>query len=137
MSRKILCATDGTDHAATAVVHAAESAAREKADLILCLVNVMHGGGRGPMISNWTDEQADEILNEAEALAKHHGAPKVHRVVVKSREAASGVVGYAEANGIDRIVTGTGDKRGLSRLVLGSVAGDIAGRAHCSVTVAR
>ncbi|EKE17298.1 MAG: hypothetical protein ACD_10C00512G0002, partial [uncultured bacterium] len=30
-----------------------------------------------------------------------------------------------------------GDKRGLSRLVLGSVAADVAARAHCSVTIAR
>ena len=54
-----------------------------------------------------------------------------------SREAAAAIVQYAEENGFDHIVLGTGDKRGVSRLVLGSVAADVAGRAHCSVTVAR
>jgi nucleotide-binding universal stress UspA family protein len=40
-------------------------------------------------------------------------------------------------NKVGHIVMGTGDKRGISRLVLGSVAADVAGRAHCSVTIAR
>jgi nucleotide-binding universal stress UspA family protein len=54
-----------------------------------------------------------------------------------SREAASSIVHYAETNGYDHIVMGTGDKRGMSRLMLGSVAADVSGRAHVSVTVAR
>jgi nucleotide-binding universal stress UspA family protein len=57
--------------------------------------------------------------------------------MVRAREAAGGIVQYAEANGFDHIVMGTGDKRGISRLILGSVAGEVAGRAHCTVTVAR
>lgn len=137
MTRKILCATDGTDHSAVAVVQAAEMAAREKAELTLCIVNVAHGGGRGPLISHWTEDEVTKVLSEAEAMAKKHGASKVMTAVVKSREAAAGVVGYAETHGFDHIVTGTGDKRGISRLVLGSVAGEIAGRSHCTVTVAR
>lgn len=44
---------------------------------------------------------------------------------------------YAEDAKFNHIVTGTGDKKGVSRLVLGSVAADVARRAHCSVTVAR
>ena len=57
--------------------------------------------------------------------------------LLRSREAATGVVMYAEEGKYDIIITGTGDKHGLSRLVLGSVAADIVGRAHCSVMVAR
>ena len=44
---------------------------------------------------------------------------------------------YAHENGFDHIVMGTGDKRGLKRLMMGSVATDVAAKAHCSVTVAR
>ena len=71
------------------------------------------------------------------ALAAKHGAKAAETVAIRSREAAGGVVSYAETNGFDHIVMGTGDKRGMSRLILGSVAGEVAGRAHCSVTVAR
>ena len=137
MTSKILCATDGADHSSIAVIHAAEMAALAKAPLTICVVNVVHGGGRGPMINHWTDADVETILKDAVALAAKHGAAKAETVTIRSREAAGGVVGYAETNGFDHIVMGTGDKRGISRLVLGSVAGEVAGRAHCTVTVAR
>jgi nucleotide-binding universal stress UspA family protein len=137
MTRKILCATDGTDHSSIAVIQAAELSAKTGAALTICTVNVAHGGGRGPMINHWSDAEVETILNDAVALAEKHGGKSVERVTLRSREAAGGVVAYAETNGFDHIVMGTGDKRGISRLVLGSVAGEVAGRAHCSVTVAR
>jgi nucleotide-binding universal stress UspA family protein len=57
--------------------------------------------------------------------------------VVTDREASSGLISFAMANQIDHIVIGTGDKRGLSRLFLGSVATDVAARAPCTVIIAR
>lgn len=137
MTLKILCATDGTDHSATAVIQAAEMAAKNKGALTLCTVNIAHGGGRGPVINHWTDVQLEKILDDAVALAGKHGVKDAHKAAILSREAAAGIVSYAETNGFDHIVMGTGDKRGISRLVLGSVAGEVAGRAHCTVTVAR
>ena len=137
MTQKILCATDGTDHSSIAVIQAAELAARSGASLTICTVNVAHGGGRGPMINHWSDAEVETILKDAVALAAKHGAKAADTVAIRSREAAGGVVSYAETNGFDHIVMGTGDKRGMSRLILGSVAGEGAGRAHCSVTVAR
>jgi len=137
MTRKILCPTDGTDHSNQAVIQAAELAAKFGAALTLCVVNVAHGGARGPIIKHWEDDAVAKILDDATALAASHGVADVHRVDIVSREAAAGIVGYAEENGYDHIVMGTGDKRGVSRLVLGSVAADVSGRAHCTVTVAR
>jgi Universal stress protein family len=56
---------------------------------------------------------------------------------VKSRDAARSIVVYGEDNDIDHIVVGTGGKRGVARLMLGSVSSDVIARAHCPVTVAR
>jgi nucleotide-binding universal stress UspA family protein len=137
MTKHILCPTDGTDHSTQAVIQAAELSKKFGADLTLCVVNVALGGARGPTINQWTNDEVEKILNDAAALAAKHGAPKAHRVDIISREAAAGIVTYAETNGFDHIVMGTGDKRGISRLMLGSVAADVSGRAHCSVTVAR
>ena len=137
MTVKILCPVDGTEHATHAVEFAAELAQKLGGELSLCLVNVAHGGSRGPLIHHWSDVDALEILNSATAIATAKGAKPVASAVVLDREAASGIVRYADINKIDHIVMGTGDKRGVSRLVLGSVAADVAGRAHCSVTVAR
>lgn len=137
MTKSVLCPTDGTSHSTQAVIAAAELAAKYGAALSICVVNVAHGGGRGPLIHHWTDAEAQKLLNDAEDLAKANGVASVHTAVVIDREAASGIVGYAETHGIDHIVMGTGDKRGFSRLMLGSVAADVAARAHCSVTIAR
>lgn len=137
MTMKVLCPTDGTPHSMQAVAAAAELATKYGAALTICVVNVAHGGGRGPLIHHWSDAEAQKLLDDAVAAAAQNGQADVHTAIVIDREAASGIVGYAETHGIDHIVMGTGDKRGLSRLVLGSVAADVAARAHCSVTIAR
>ena len=137
MTKKILCAIDDTDHAKNAVIQAAELSAKTGAALTVCTVNVMQGGLRGPAIYLHDDADIKKILDNAASLARKHGANKMSETELKGREISTAVVQYAEQNGFDHIVTGTGDKRGLSRLALGSVAADIAGRAHCTVTVAR
>jgi nucleotide-binding universal stress UspA family protein len=137
MTKKILCATDGTTHSTHAVELAAQMAAKFGARLSVCVVNVAHGGARGPLIYSMEDAQVKTVLDAAAATARQAGAGQVEELALRSREAAAAIVQYAEENGYDHIVVGTGDKRGVSRLVLGSVAADVAGRAHCSVTVAR
>ena len=137
MPTKILCATDGTGHGSAAVAEAARMAAKYGAELTLCTVNVMRGGGRGAIMNDMEDSEVTRILDEAVALAKGNGAAKATAAAILSREAAAGIVAYADEKGYDHIVVGTGDKRGISRLVLGSVAADVAARAHCPVTVVR
>jgi nucleotide-binding universal stress UspA family protein len=135
--KKILCATDGTSHSAHAVELAAEMAKKLGAHLSICTVNVAHGGSRGPLIYTMEDDEVKKVLDTAAGVARKMGVAKVDELALRSREAAAAIVQYAEENGYDQIVVGTGDKRGVSRLVLGSVASDVAGRAHCSVLVAR
>jgi nucleotide-binding universal stress UspA family protein len=137
MTTKVLCPIDGTPHSLQALKAAADIATKFGAELSICLVNVAHGGGRGPLIHHWDDADAQKILDQAAASVKAQGVKVAHSAVVLDREAASGIVGYAEDKGIDHIVMGTGDKRGFSRLMLGSVAADVCARAHCTVTVAR
>jgi nucleotide-binding universal stress UspA family protein len=137
MTSKILCATDGTENSTHAVELAGLLAAKLGASLSICAVNVARGGVRGPLIYNWEDAEVKSILDAAAKTARKAGASQVDELALRSREAASAIVQYAEENGYGHIVVGTGDKRGVSRLVLGSVAADVASRAHCSVTVAR
>ncbi|NJM28900.1 MAG: universal stress protein [Rhizobiales bacterium] len=137
MSGKILCATDGTAHSAHAIEFAAKTASKSAAALTLCTINEARGGARGPLIYAHEDADIDRILAEAAETAKHQGAKSVQMVALKSRDTAAAVVRYAEENGFGHIVVGTGDKHGIARLVLGSVAGAIASRAHCTVTIAR
>ncbi|MDQ7262093.1 universal stress protein [Paracoccus sp. PS-1] len=137
MIQKILCPTDGTDHSDIAVAYAAQLAAKFGASLTICVVNIAHGGARGPVIHHWTNQEMTDKLERARTLALENGVAEVKQVDIVNREAAAGIVTYAEHNAYDQIVVGTGDKRGLSRLMLGSVAADVMARAHCTVTVAR
>jgi nucleotide-binding universal stress UspA family protein len=137
MTAKILCPTDGSDHATVGVLLAAEVAKATGGHLTICVVNVAHGGVRGPTISHWVAEDVKKLLESAEALAKSEGATDVATIELVAREAAPAIITFAEQNGFTHIVMGTGDKRGLQRLVLGSVASEVATRAHCTVTIAR
>lgn len=134
--RRILVATDGSAHSERAVAHAAWLSKAGGVPLVVAMVNVMLGA-RGPMTLSHPEAEAKAIVDKAAAEARTAGATVEAATVVTGREASSAVVNFAEANGVDVIVTGTGDKTGLSRLVLGSVAGDIAARAHCTVVIAR
>lgn len=137
MSKKILCPTDGSDHAAVGLAHAIELAKQSGAKLTACVVNIAHGGARGPTINHWTAEEVAALISAAEATGKAAGLADVGTVELVAREAAPAIIAYADQNGYDHIVMGTGDKRGVKRLVLGSVAAEVSGQAHCTVTVAR
>lgn len=137
MSKKILCPTDGSDHAKVGIDHAMELAKQSGARLTVCVVNIAHGGARGPTINHWNADEVAALLSAAEANGKAAGLDEVGTVELVAREAAPAIIAYAEQNGYDKIVMGTGDKRGLKRLVLGSVAAEVAERAHCTVTIAR
>lgn len=137
MTSKILCPTDGSDHAAVGVHLAVEVAKATGGHLTLCVVNIALGGARGPTINQWTPEQAQKLMADAEALAKADGLTDVGTVEIVAREAAPAICAYALQNGYTHIVMGTGDKKGLKRLVLGSVASEVVSHAHCTVTVAR
>ena len=137
MAKKILCPTDGSDHATLGLHSAVELARLMGAHLTICVVNIAHGGARGPTINHWTDEEAEAILSKAAAKAREAGAGSIDTAVLISRGAGPAIIAYAEEIAADQIVMGTGDKRGVKRLVLGSVATEVAGQAGCSVTVAR
>lgn len=137
MVHKILCAVDGTAHSDKAVQFAAELANKLGSKLTLASVNVMIGGARSGAMYIKDDKEVQDALDAAVKIAAAAGAKGAETAYLRSREAAAGVVAFAEQEDCDIIVTGTGDKHGLSRLVLGSVAADIAGRAHCTVIIAR
>lgn len=139
MMNKILCAVDDTEHAKNAIIVATELSKAANAELMLLAVNPLTGGyGRGGISTfAWTGEQVDRLLASAAATAREHGAAGAKVRSVKSRDVARAIVIFAEDNDIDHIVVGTGEKGGLTQLMLGSVSRDVVSRAHCPVTVAR
>lgn len=137
MDRHILVATDDTEHSKLAVAYAIHLAIMSKAELTIAVVNVAMGGMRGPVLYSYSEADAKKIASSAVEKARLAGVKNAHEIVILSREADSAIIQYADEKKVDHIVVGTGDKGSISRLVLGSVAADVARRAHCTVTIAR
>ena len=137
MYKKILCATDGSEHAQIAVKQAVDLAKSEGAKLAFVMVNVAVAGPRGPLMYRWDEPYVNKTLENARTTAVQAGLTEVEVVGIKSRDAAGAVIEYADEHEVDNIITGTGDRNLLSRLGLGSFAREISAKAHCSVTVAR
>lgn len=136
--KHILCCVDGSEHAEIALRAAIELSAKLSADLSLLVVNVTFGRSpRGPQALIWTNDEAQAILDQACDVVAKNGQKPANAGIAVAREASTGIIDHALEHDIDAIVIGTGDKRGLSRLFLGSVAMDVANRAHCTVIVAR
>jgi nucleotide-binding universal stress UspA family protein len=136
---KILCAIDGSDHSKPALELAGRLAKALDADLTILAVNQLVGGGlrSGPSTSLWSEPEVQGTLAGAKATAQSAGASKIKAVGADSRDVARAITFYAEDNGFDQIIVGTGGKSAVSRLMLGSVSRDVVDRAHCPVTVAR
>jgi nucleotide-binding universal stress UspA family protein len=136
MTKKILCATDGSDHSDAAVDSAANMAAKFGAKMTVIAVNIHIPEGRGASHPLWTEEQVDEILASAKNKAKAKASVEAETVKVTGRDPTAVIIDYAAKNGFDHVVVGT-PRKGVSRIVLGSVAAAVAAKAHCPVTVAR
>ena len=115
MTSKILCPTDGSDHAAVGLHLAVEIAKATGGHLTVCVVNIAHGGARGPTINHWTKEEVTKLMEDAEAKAKADGLADVGTVELVAREPAPAIVSYADQNGYTQIVMGTGDKHGVKQ----------------------
>lgn len=137
MTKKILCAVDGSDHGKRAIGVAAEIAKGAGAELILVAVDQVFMDGRSAAVHKLGSEQMGKLLADAQALATQHGAASVRTVGITARDVARSILNYADEHQVDHIVVGTGEKSAATRLVIGSVSHDLVTRAHCSVTVAR
>ncbi|WP_254761837.1 universal stress protein [Natrinema marinum] len=82
-----------------------------------------------------SQEAAEALLEDAEAIAREYGAEIETATEVGT--VAETVVDYAQEHDVGHIVLGSHGRRGLSRFLLGSVAERIAKRAPVSVTIIR
>ena len=136
MVMKILCATDGLPHSDDAVAYAIDFAKKLGGHLTFIAINVplLTRGVKSFLLE---DAEIERILVTAQNKARQSGLADVGAAMAAGRDVAATIVHYAEQNGIDHIVVGTGGPGFVSRLLLGSVSSAVIARAHCPVTVAR
>ncbi len=136
MTKKILCAVDGSDHSRRAIAVASELAKAVGGELNLLVVDQVSFDGRSAPVHRLNHSGVTEILEAARTVAAAAGYPEPKLTALASRDVARGILNFAEEHNVDHIVVGTGEKGTATRLVVGSVSHDLVGRAHCSVPVA-
>jgi len=137
----ILYPTDFSKCASHALPHAISLAERFGADLHLLHATVLHEGDPGNAVHRLPNmEGLYQILEqhaETQMLStlEDHGSKgfTVRHAQVRSISAPGAILDYAAEGDIDLIIMGTHGRRGLRRLLLGSVAEEVVRLAPCPV----
>lgn len=143
MNNKLLCATDGSHSAEKAVDYAIALAGKSGAHLTFLTVNhvtsedLSHSAFWDSAVLSAADAQLQGELQAATAKAKAAGLANVACATVEGHNIAAAIIGFAEKNGYDHVITGSVGRTGVARMLLGSIAQDIIVKAHCPVTVVR
>jgi nucleotide-binding universal stress UspA family protein len=137
--KKILLATDGSEHskrAAENALHIGKCSSGSKIDIVYV---IDHDKVKSDVLSNW---------NTAEIGDKHKSRLKdIEKMVKDSRVAfetkilhgdpGPAIVEYANKNKFDVLVIGSRGLNGLQEFVLGSVSHKVAKRANCPVLIVK
>lgn len=122
MYDEILLPTDGSDPAAAAARHARSLATAFDATLhVLGVVDVDGAAGvfdAGGVDEAFVERLTDQVRADTEAIDA--GGARVERATVQG-DPADAILDYAEEHGIGMLVMGTHGRRGVRRLVAGSV----------------
>lgn len=84
--------------------------------------------------SNAVRAEASKVLDSVEAECKEHGV-KCENVLIEASNVDQGILEQAEAHKCNLIVMGTHGRRGLNRLLMGSVARSVLSHAKIPVLV--
>ena len=121
--KRILLATDFSPYAQAGLAHAVRFAEALDAELHLLNIQVPYGP-TSPLLEEFPgDADARKELQDIEG-----GTARVIRVVARGIAAAPAILEYAEEHDIDMIVMGSHGRRGVRRLLLGSVTEEVARR---------
>jgi nucleotide-binding universal stress UspA family protein len=145
--KKILYPTDFSRCAEQALTHAVHFAEQYGAQLHMLHAVILHAydpNNPEMVFPSLEDEDLRRQLNELagekmRAVAAAHGAEGlvVRHVEDRGISAAAVILDYAERNDMDLIVMGTHGRRGLSHMLLGSVAEEVVRQARCAVVTVR
>lgn len=138
---KILCAVD-FDESAAVVLHFARDLARQNG-ATLCALHVaplpLNATEFSPIPMDPYPVWEKTARAELEKLAAAHleGREVTYQIETRSGEAADGILGQAEEMDADLIVLATHGRKGVSHLLLGSVAERVIRRSLRPVLVVR
>jgi nucleotide-binding universal stress UspA family protein len=137
----ILCPTDLSACAGHALPHAVRLAGLCRADLHLVNALVVHEADPGnaahrlPNMDHLYEALERHAQAQMQSVMDEHGDAgfRIKSAQVRSLSAAGAILDYAGENDVDLIVMGTHCRRGMRRLLLGSVAEQVVRLAPCPV----
>ncbi|ELY52599.1 universal stress protein [Natronolimnohabitans innermongolicus] len=144
MAKDVLVPIDDSDRSTQAL----EFACREYPDAAITALHILDPGDfyaatgiEGGAMANYDEIQkhhenrAEELLTQARETAAEHD------VEIETDHVIGGVsrsiVDYAEEHDVDHVVIGSHGRTGASRILLGSVAENVARRSPVPVTIVR
>lgn len=139
MLKKIVVATDGSDHAKKAIDFASDIASRYEAKMyIIHVVFPLPSMLRGYDIDKIEENQhkvAEEIIASAEREVKKKGL-KDYQSLMLDGDPAQEIIEFARSQGVDMIIMGSHGAGRTEMLLLGSVSHKVCHLADCTcVTV--
>jgi nucleotide-binding universal stress UspA family protein len=141
MPQKVLIPVGGSSVATAALEHALSILGNGEITALHVIEADEPGGGiRERALPRTTQEHHEAAVEDADrvlAAARRRAAADGETLTTAAAYGSPirEIVDYAERNGFDRIVVGSHDRSGVSRLLLGSVAEGVARRSTIPVTV--
>jgi nucleotide-binding universal stress UspA family protein len=143
--RKVLFPTDFSPFSQRALPYAAHLAGKHGAELHILHAIVLHDDDPHDPAHHFPDflevrSVLEELANERMGtLIREHDIPDLVLKLVHRRDisAAPPIVEYAQEEDIDLVVMGTHGRRGVRKLLLGSVTNEVIRLAPCSVLTVR
>jgi len=138
--KRVLIAVDGSEVSLRAVEHASRIAKQDGAQLVALHVVAappFETVGELGEYYNIARKEAKKWMKEAEGMAEAQGLTLRSEVIVGAYSVVDAIIGYAESNSVDLIVSGTKGRTPSARTLLGSVASGLVEYAGCAVLVIR
>jgi nucleotide-binding universal stress UspA family protein len=136
MYKKVIWATDGSEHADRAMSHAVQAAKADDAELHVVHVIEKLVSGRASGLNAYAneDEVKAKVEQQAQTIAADSGLKtSVHMIVGLSNRIGDRIAETADDAGADLIVVGTRGHGALGSLVLGGVTQRLLHVSRCPV----
>jgi nucleotide-binding universal stress UspA family protein len=138
--KKILVAVDGSEVSLRAVDHAARIAKDEGGWLVALHVVSIPQFEISRNVADYYDDarkSAKKWMKDVENVVALHDLTVKTEILVGAYSTVDAIIGYAENQSIDLIVTGTRGRTQSAKMLVGSVAAGLVEYASCSVLVVR
>ncbi|NNE38733.1 MAG: universal stress protein [Gammaproteobacteria bacterium] len=148
MYKNILIATDGSECAQAAFNHGIDLARSMKSNVTVVTVTELwsaldmaqkvRGGDMNPIkeYEKHEDDIANKVLSTAEEIINSHGL-KCELIHISDKHPADGIIDTAQEKGCDLIVMASHGRRGLQKILLGSIASEVLSNSTIPVLIVR